>query len=113
MATRDTDVLGNIWSDVWIRCPRRFSLVCRTRGTQLEESKVSERYNGWKNYQTWNVALWIGNDEVFYDIAKDCENYEHFREIMMQESSMTPDAVMWDDIKLDIDELDEMIKETI
>ena len=19
-------------------------------------------YNGWKNYETWNVALWLGND---------------------------------------------------
>ena len=20
-------------------------------------------YNGWKNYETWNVALWIGNEQ--------------------------------------------------
>jgi hypothetical protein len=23
-------------------------------------------YNGWKNYETWNVALWLGNEEPLY-----------------------------------------------
>ena len=26
-------------------------------------------YNGWKNYQTWNVALWVNNDEWLYNLA--------------------------------------------
>ena len=26
-------------------------------------------YNGWTNYETWNAALWIGNDQGLYDIA--------------------------------------------
>lgn len=26
-------------------------------------------YNGWKNWQTWNVALWLGNDEGLYRAA--------------------------------------------
>lgn len=24
---------------------------------------MAERYNGWRNYETWNLALWIGNDQ--------------------------------------------------
>jgi hypothetical protein len=25
-------------------------------------------YNGWKNYETWNVALWLGNDQGTYSL---------------------------------------------
>lgn len=23
-------------------------------------------YQGWKNYETWNVSLWVNNDEPMY-----------------------------------------------
>ena len=26
-------------------------------------------YNGWKNYNQWNVVLWINNDESLYFFA--------------------------------------------
>ena len=26
-------------------------------------------YNGWTNYETWNVGLWLGGDEGLYDIC--------------------------------------------
>ena len=31
---------------------------------------TTKTYNGWKNRQTWNVALWFGNDQALYNRAK-------------------------------------------
>ena len=27
---------------------------------------TDETYNGWTNYETWNVNLWLANDEPMY-----------------------------------------------
>ena len=29
-------------------------------------------YNGHKNWNYWNVSLWINNDEGLYNLARDC-----------------------------------------
>ena len=74
-------------------------------------------YNGWKNYETWNVALWISNDEVLYNLAKECRDYAEFREQMEEINGdaaiafRTPDGVAWNDSGLDVQALDEMITE--
>jgi hypothetical protein len=30
------------------------------------------KYNGHKNWNHWNVSLWINNDEGLYDLARQC-----------------------------------------
>ena len=80
------------------------------------EHRQERGYNGWKNRATWNVALWIQNDEGLYGLARECEDYEAFRLAMRESgddpiSRETPDEVAWNDSGLDIPRLDEMIKE--
>ena len=73
---------------------------------------TDETYNGWANYQTWNVALWIGNDEGLYNIAREAKTYETFQETMRELDSMeTPDKVAWNDSSLDFNALEEMMTE--
>ncbi len=70
-----------------------------------------DRYNGWTNWETWNVALWIGNDEYLYREARRSQSYFDFVQRMGFEDGATPDGVKYVDSNLDYDELDEMIDE--
>ena len=42
----------------------------------MEES--SKRYNGWGNYETWLVALWLNNDQSTYSYWQEAA--ERFQE---------------------------------
>ena len=39
---------------------------------------TTQKYNGWKNYQTWNVALWFGNDEGLYRAYIEAREQQKF-----------------------------------
>lgn len=70
-------------------------------------------FNGWKNWETWNVALWIQNDEGIYRKAKRFTNYRDFAHHITYDENWyeTPDGAPWEDENLDHDALDEMIRE--
>ena len=65
-------------------------------------------YNGWTNYETWNVALWLDNDYESYQFAKTCKNFKEYRAGV---PPINGDGVSLYDKKLNIKELDEKIEE--
>ncbi len=71
-------------------------------------------YNGWTNYKTWNVALWIGNTEALYNLACAVwiKDYSDFTAFMLKSKSIgTDDGVAWNDPDLNTAELDDLITE--
>ena len=80
--------------------------------TSNQTMNTIETYNGWANYQTWNVALWMGNDEFWYNVARDCYDYQTFVRVMLYNGiEATPDGVDLDDTELDGIRLCEMLQD--
>ena len=74
--------------------------------------------NGWKNYQTWNVVLWIDNDEDLYMAARDfmeeykgSNPYRAFIQRMGMTRGRTPDNVKWLSSFIDKNEVNEYMNE--
>jgi len=42
----------------------------------MSESRVSDGYNGYENYQTWVTALWMDNEPASNDFLYDLANRE-------------------------------------
>ena len=81
--------------------------------TTYQTNLTDETYNGWTNYETWNVALWLGNDGSLYELAGMYREhgYKSLSHMLIEMSPATPDGVKWDDSKLNVIELNEMLTE--
>ena len=77
-------------------------------------------YEGWKNYETWNVALWINNEFPLYTSAskfmqsyKGRAPYSEWIRFMGYENAETADEIKWMSKKLCRTELNQMMRELV
>jgi len=84
------------------------TLMTATYQTSLDD----QTFNGWSNYETWNVALYIENDFELYATALACGSYAELLDVLYEcGTKETPDGVKWTDAKVNRVEIDEMIEE--
>lgn len=68
---------------------------------------TEEKYNGWTNWETWNVSLWLDNDESLYNAVRGLTTEaleETTKELMPtgtpdMDSAKEYNAVNWDEIR--------------
>lgn len=76
-----------------------------------------QTYNGWKNRETWNVALWIGENPLYTEAVafvkdyKGKQPYVDFLESCGLDTQSTPDSIRYVSEALDYERLNEMMME--
>ena len=77
----------------------------------------AQTYNGWKNYETWNVTLWIGNDESMYRqvfglVNSKVTQWSDVADVLTTLfGDKTPDGVAWNDPTIDANRMNEYLAE--
>ena len=75
-------------------------------------------YNGHANYETWNVSLWLQNDQSLYDLACEfAQQGQSYGDLVNCLNdcgiTQTPDGVSYTDTYLDGISLNEMMQELV
>ena len=78
-------------------------------------------YNGYDTYDHWNTALWLNNEERFYNLLQNkvelavymvCSRQQAIHEVLQQLPELTPDGAVWQPETIE-DLFDEHYKEQL